>query len=62
MLAADAPQDQDGAFDDCVIDVHEGAASVAEGGSPSALSAIPEEADSDFSGHIQQVTLAARQE
>eukprot|EP00959_Pyramimonas_sp_CCMP1952_P468454 9493283-Pyramimonas_sp.AAC.1 len=55
-LVADAGLDRDGSFDDCAIDVPEDAASIAEGGSPSALSvsAVPEETDSDFSGHIQQ--------
>ena len=59
LLAADAGQGLDGSIDDNVIDVPEGAASTTEGGSPSALSAMPEETDSDFSGHVQQVMPAA---
>eukprot|EP00959_Pyramimonas_sp_CCMP1952_P297914 6231882-Pyramimonas_sp.AAC.1 len=55
MLVADVGQDLDGSFDDCVVAFPKGAAGAAEGGSPSAQSAIPEETDSDFSGHVQQV-------
>ena len=59
---ADAGQDPEGELDNHVVDPPEDAVDTTEGGSPSALSAIPEEADSDFSGHIQQVMLAAWQQ
>eukprot|EP00959_Pyramimonas_sp_CCMP1952_P367100 7688839-Pyramimonas_sp.AAC.1 len=60
-MAAGAGQGPDGAFNDGVTDAPEDAVSTtsAEGGSSSALTAIPEENGSDFSGHIPQVTLAA---
>ena len=49
-------------FDYYVIDTYEDAASTTEGGSPSAMSAMPEETDSGVSGHVQQVMLAAWRE
>eukprot|EP00959_Pyramimonas_sp_CCMP1952_P367833 7705019-Pyramimonas_sp.AAC.1 len=61
-MAADTRQEPDMAFNDCVADAPEDAVSTTEGGSPSTLSAIPEETGSDFSGHIQQLTLAALHE
>ena len=62
MLVADIGQDLDGALDDYAIDAPEGAASITEGGSPSALSAMPEDTDSGFSGHVHQVILAVLRE
>ena len=62
LLVADAGQDPEGELDNHVVDPPEDAVGTTEGGSPSALSAIPEEADSDFSGHIQQAMPAAWQE
>ena len=43
-------------------DAPDGDDEVTEGGSPSALSVIPEEAESEFSAHADQVYLAAWQE
>ena len=60
LLVADASQDPEGELDNHVVDPPEDAVDTTEGGSPAALSAIP--ADSDFSGHIQQVMLAAWQQ
>ena len=61
-LAADAGQDPEGEVEGGAFDSPEDAVTTTEGGSPSALSAILEKAASDFSGHIQQVMLAAWQQ
>ena len=62
LLAADASQDLDGVARGSASGAPEGDGETTEGGSPSALSVIPEGSESDFSAHVQQVMLAAWQE
>eukprot|EP00959_Pyramimonas_sp_CCMP1952_P030971 649574-Pyramimonas_sp.AAC.1 len=61
-MAVDVGLEPDGEIGHNVVGSHEDAASTTEGRSPSALSAIPEGDESDFSGYIQKVMLAAWQE
>ena len=62
LLAADASQDPDGVARGSASGAPEEDGETTEGGSPSALSVIPEGSESDFSAHVQQVMLAAWQE
>ena len=62
LLAADAGQGSEVELAGDAFVSPEDVVSATEGGSPSGLSAIPEETDSDFSGYAQLLTLAARRE
>ena len=55
LLVADAGQEPEGAVGGHAAAAPEGEEATTEGGSSPALSVIPEEADRDFSAHIQQV-------
>ena len=62
LLAADDAHDPEGATECNTHGASGDDGEATDGGSPSGLSAIPEETESDFSAHVHQLVLAVWQE